>query len=219
MALSRFENHIGKPVEIDICWSCHLIWFDHLESASLSGESVIKLFREIHGHRDDARTTVASRVNCPTCRDTLTHAYDFSRGGRFSYHRCPQSHGRLITFVQFLREKQFVRTLSDHELTTLSAKVKQIRCSSCGAGINIEKDRACTHCGSPVSVLDENAVAKALANHSKKPPPPATDPANLPNVSYPSRGAPTPIEPESHEAGLTDLVLSGIALILSVTLD
>ncbi|MEO8384677.1 MAG: hypothetical protein ABI583_05510, partial [Betaproteobacteria bacterium] len=49
-----------------------------------------------------------------------------------------------------------------HEISALSVKVKQIRCSSCGGPINLEKDSACVHCGAAISVLDEVAVEKAL---------------------------------------------------------
>jgi hypothetical protein len=39
-----------------------------------------------------------------------------AKAGRFSYWRCPDEHGRLTPFFQFLREKQFVRSLTPAEL-------------------------------------------------------------------------------------------------------
>ncbi len=213
-----FTTHLNTPVEIDICWPCHLIWFDHLESTSLSPQSVIDLFRRIHAHRDDQRNIVSLAPRCPISREKLLLTNDIGRGGRFSYYRSPKGHGRLISFVQFLREKSFIRTLNDHEIESLSATVKQIRCSSCGAGINIEVDHVCTHCGSPISVLDEKAVAKALADLDAKANRPRHVPSTTPTYtpSYQSREAPWQ-EPSS--SGITDLVLTGLAAILAASLS
>jgi Zn-finger nucleic acid-binding protein len=216
-----FSTHLNSPVEIDICWSCHLIWFDHLESVSLSAKSVIDLFRLIHEHREDSRRIVSLNMRCPVSRDKLVLTNDIGRAGRFSYYRSPEGHGRLISFVQFLREKNFIRTLNDHEIVSLSATVKQIRCSSCGAGIDISHDHACTHCGSPISVLDEKAVAKALADLDRKANRPPqlqiTEPASAP-VASPSYH--TRIEPwREPERGITDLVLTGLAAILAASLN
>ena len=218
---SIFTTHLSTPVEIDICWPCHLIWFDHLESISLSAKSVIDLFRLIHEHRDDSRKIVSLNMRCPVSRDKLVLTNDIGRGGRFSYYRSPKGHGRLISFVQFLREKNFIRNLKDSEIDTLSATVKQIRCSSCGAGIDISRDHACTHCGSPISVLDEKAVAKALADLDAK----ANRPRQVQLVEPASASVTSPsyhtrIEPwREPDRGITDLVLTGLAAILAASLN
>jgi hypothetical protein len=162
MEAVSLQSHMGLPVAIDACWPCHLIWFDHLESTSLSPGSVIELFRRIHAERNTSRNLVGMQVACPICSVGLRSTSDLARGGRFSYYRCPDDHGRLIAFTQFLREKNFIRSLQAHEIRALSVTIKQIRCSSCGAPVNIENDSSCTHCGSPVAVLDEAAVEKAL---------------------------------------------------------
>lgn len=155
-------THIGTPVDIDICAPCHVIWFDHMESASLSPGSVIELFKRIHAARDTARNLVKVVIACPLCANTLKNTTDLAKGGRFSYSRCANGHGRLISFTQFLREKNFIRSLQPYEISALAVKVKQIRCSSCGGPISLETDNACTHCGAAISVLDEAAVEKAL---------------------------------------------------------
>ncbi len=217
-------SHIGTPVEIDVCWPCNMIWFDHLESTSLSAQSVMDFFRRIHNHRADSRNIVSLSGRCPTCRERLAATNDVTRAGRFSYIRCPQGHGRLISFVQFLREKNFVRNLTTIELTTLSVNVKQIRCSSCGAGIDIEHDSACRHCGSPVAVLDEQAVAKALAELDAK----AEVRRRVPDLT--SAVPHQPARPDysdnwalSHSvsptAGVADLLLTGLAAIIASSLD
>lgn len=172
--------HIGTPVGIDACWPCHVIWFDNMESTSLSPGSVIEMFRRIHAARDDGRNLLKMVVACPVCETTLKNTTDLAKGGRFSYSRCANGHGRLISFVQFLREKNFIRSLQPHEIATLSVRVKQIRCSSCGGPISLESDKACTHCGSAISVLDEAAVEKALsALHAKEIQRTTIDPARM----------------------------------------
>ncbi|MBL0121914.1 MAG: hypothetical protein IPP88_04035 [Betaproteobacteria bacterium] len=143
-------THIGTPITIDACWPCHVIWFDHLESTSLSPGSVIELFKRIHAVRDVSRNLVRVHTQCPTCNTALQNTSDIAKGGRFAYSRCGNGHGRLIAFTQFLREKNFIRSLQPHEIKSLSVKVKQIRCSSCGGSINLEADKACAlrlrHC-------------------------------------------------------------------------
>ena len=233
MEVVTLQNHIGLSVNIDICNPCHLIWFDQKESISLSAGSVIEMFKRIHAARDAARNLVGTEPACPRCSTRLANASDLARGGRFTYHRCGSGHGRLIAFTQFLREKNFIRSLQAHEIKTLSAKVKQVRCSSCGAGVNIENDSSCRHCGSPVSVLDEAAVEKALgALYAKEAQRTTFDPAKMGEaltMRHPPRGrelsaAGTPIgaawsDNVSVGAGLADLVEIGIGAALAAWLE
>ena len=62
---------------------------------------------------------------------------DQVKGTRFAYQACRKGHGRMTTFYNFLAEKQFVRELTQAERAKLAAKVEQIRCSGCGAAVNI----------------------------------------------------------------------------------
>ena len=163
------ESHHGTAIIIDTCWGCQMIWFDHLESNSLSAMSVIELFKRIHDAQMKAaeavngtRNTVGNNMNCPVCSNRLNLTNDIQKNGRFSYHRCPQGHGRATSFTQFLREKNFIRSLNPGEIKSLSVNIKQIRCSSCGGSINLTHDTSCSHCGSAISVLDNDAVEKAL---------------------------------------------------------
>jgi Zn-finger nucleic acid-binding protein/uncharacterized Zn finger protein (UPF0148 family) len=158
----RFERNVVGQVALDICYPCNAIWFDPMESTQLTPGSIIELFRQIHQHRNDGRRLFSEKSSCPVCTRTLQLVNDLERSVRFSYYRCPEGHGRLTSFFQFLREKQFVRSLTAVELSGLKAKVVQIRCSSCGAPIDLQKDTACPYCRSPVSVLDPDAVDKML---------------------------------------------------------
>jgi Zn-finger nucleic acid-binding protein len=166
MDVLTFQSHLGTAVSIDACWPCHLIWFDHLESTSLSATSIIELFKRIHEAQSSAanaaRNTVSMNMSCPSCTTKLALTNDIQKNGRFSYHRCQQGHGRATSFTQFLREKNFIRSLNAHEIKKLSVTIKQIRCSSCGGSIDLTHDTSCSHCGSAISVLDHDAVEKAL---------------------------------------------------------
>ncbi len=163
MEKKRFGRQPAGDVTIDVCWDCHALWFDQYESTSLTPRSVIDLFRLIHEHRDKPARTLGDVMTCPHCRAKLAPTQDIIRTNRFTYHRCPNGHGRLTTFFQFLREKQFVRSLSRLEIEGLRAMVKQVRCSGCGGSVDLAKDAACGYCRSPISVLDAASVEKTLA--------------------------------------------------------
>ena len=159
----RFGRQTHGEVTLDVCWDCHAIWFDQYESAQLSPASVIALFRLIHEHRGQPARALADAMACPLCRTKLALTQDLQRTNRLTYYRCAAGHGRLTTFFQFLREKQFIRSLSRPEIERLKATVAQVRCSGCGAVVDLARDAACAYCRSPVSVLDAAAVEKTLA--------------------------------------------------------
>ncbi len=219
-SLHKFRSHLGMTLQIDVCWPCQMIWFDSRESTQLAPASVIAIFRLIHEHRNDSPRSMSANPACPVCQKNLTLTHDIQRGGRFTYHRCQQGHGRLISCFQFLREKNFVRSLSAQEVATLQATVKQVRCSGCGAPVDLMRDPACTHCGAPISILDSAAVEKALAeldqaqqrqvaHQSIKHSEPSRTPAYLPQHWKRS-------EPDGQMAEvLVDLVLEGIGDVLS----
>jgi hypothetical protein len=158
-----FDRKPSGKVELDICFACHAIWFDQYESVALTPGAVLELFRLIHKRHDEPLRPLADALRCPGCRAGLALTHDFQRSTRISYYRCPVAHGRLTTFFQFLREKQFVRELTGAEITQLRATVKQVRCSSCGAPVDLARNAACGYCRAPVSILDADAVKKTLA--------------------------------------------------------
>jgi hypothetical protein len=148
-------------VEIDICFPCQAIWFDQYESAQLTPGAVLDLFREIHENAVAPRPP-ADSPGCPVCGKTLSVTQDLQRTNRITYSRCIYGHGRFTTFFQFLREKNFVRTLTSREVARLQAHVTQVRCSSCGAPVDLVHDAQCSFCHAPISILDADAVKRTM---------------------------------------------------------
>ena len=152
---------IVHPLEINACAPCNLFWFDKFESVRLTPKAVLELFRFI-GEARAERRTLAANFRCPRCATALALTHDLQRTTRFTYWRCNNDGGQLITFGQFLREKDFVRTPTAAELARLRATVRQIACSQCGAPVDLATDSACTHCGAPIALIDPEGVTKAL---------------------------------------------------------
>jgi hypothetical protein len=92
---------------------------------------------------------------------------DMQRTTRFSYLRCPNDHGRLTTFFDFLREKDFIRPLTPDQLRELRQSVQAVNCSNCGAPVDVTRGSACTHCGSPLSMLDLKQAERLVAQLQK----------------------------------------------------
>lgn len=163
MEQREFDRKPLGKVELDMCFDCRAIWFDQMESAQLTPGAVIGLFRDIHAHDGQPPRPMGDAMRCPSCSDRLGLTHDFQRSNRITYYRCPRSHGRLSTFYQFLREKEFVRDLTRAEIERLKATVKQVRCSSCGAPVDLGRDAQCGYCRAPISILDTEAVNKTIA--------------------------------------------------------
>ena len=162
MRTQDLERNDHGTVRVELCFTCAGIWFDHLASVELAPAAVIELFKEIQSHRDDSRQSLANQLTCPRCDGVLVLSFDLSKAGRFSYFRCLHGDGRFTPFFQFLREKQFVRSLTAAELQQVRSQVRQISCSQCGGPIDLEHSSECPYCHAPVSFLDPGAVEKAV---------------------------------------------------------
>lgn len=158
-----FEGNYGRQVVIDLCYPCRSIWFDGLELLQLSPGSTLRLLTLVHEHRDEERPLPAGTGRCPRCRAPLAPTADLQRGTRFHYARCPEDHGRLMTFFEFLRAKSFIRPLSAGEVAELRQKLHVVACSNCGAPIDIEKGAACGYCRAPLSMLDPGQLERTVA--------------------------------------------------------
>jgi hypothetical protein len=97
-------------------------------------------------------------MRCPRCRQPLKSTVDRQRATRFSYWRCDADDGRLTTFFDFLREKNFVRPLSADRLAELRRYTPTVNCSACGAPVDLARESACAHCRAPLSMLDPDQV-------------------------------------------------------------
>lgn len=166
MAKHRFERTLGGEVALDLCFSCQGIWFDEFESVQLTPGSIVELFELINRHRDEVRQPLNEPLRCPRCDDKLLHGLDVVKpGGHFNYHRCLQKHGRFTVFAQFMIEKGFVRQLTASEIETLAARIGTVRCTGCGAPVDIRSEHACSHCRAPIAILDPQAVEDALGRY------------------------------------------------------
>jgi hypothetical protein len=148
------EAHLSAPVEIDLCAGCQAFWFDKYESLKLAPGSTLRLMKFIGEHTAPARELHAQALRCPRCTGHLKATNDMQRSTKFNYWRCPQEHGRFIRFLEFLKEKDFIRPLSPKQIEELRQKIQTVNCSNCGAPIDLAAASACTHCGSPLSMLD-----------------------------------------------------------------
>lgn len=152
----------AHAVEVDACPDCRLLWFDQWESTRLAPRAVLTLFQFIGSATGQSPTPLASRFSCMRCQNALEFTRDLQRTTAFTYWRCNLGHGRLISFNQFLREKNFIRAPSPAELARLRETVKQISCSQCGAPIDLAADSGCSHCGAPIALVDPESIAKAI---------------------------------------------------------
>jgi hypothetical protein len=162
MKTETLDRRDHGTVNVELCFVCAGIWFDHLASVELAPTAVISLFKEIHAHKEITRQAVASKLGCPRCGDPLALSFDLVKSGRFSYFRCTRGDGRFTPFFQFLREKQFVRSLTAAEIQRVRAQVRQVNCSQCGAPVDLELGTECKYCHAPLSLLDPDAVEKAV---------------------------------------------------------
>lgn len=160
MATETLDGHLGTDVQIDRCAGCQVIWFDHLESLKLSPAGTLRLFQLIGAGKQSRTMPVREPLTCPRCDIRLLLTNDRQRNTPFRYWRCAREHGRLITFFDFLREKDFIRPLSPEQLAALRQNVQMINCSNCGAPIDLMHASSCAHCGTPLSTLDLEQISR-----------------------------------------------------------
>src|SRR5690606_23638133 len=109
-------GHLGRTVVVDVCEPCQSIWFDGRESLQLTPGATLALFRLIGEHASRPQLRDGDAARCPRCGGRLRRTKDMQRTTRFEYFRCPNGHGRLISFLEFLKEKDFIRPLTPHQL-------------------------------------------------------------------------------------------------------
>jgi len=158
MTALSLDGHLGRSVGIEICNNCQAFWFDKYESLQLTEASVSELFGVI---KDASQGKPAVRLSldarCPRCDRRLRVMHDMQKSTRFEYRGCPNDHGRLITFFNFLREKNFIKPLSQEQIDELRKKLRTVNCSNCGAPVDLAHRTICEHCDSPLSMVEWKA--------------------------------------------------------------
>jgi len=167
MEAHRFASTQGSVLELDLCFACQGLWFDRHENLRLTPASVVELFRLLHEHPAQGHHPLPAQLGCPRCDSALDKGFDLVRSGRYVTHRCPRQHGRFSTFSSFMVEKGFVRHLTRPEIDDLARRVGAICCTSCGAPVDIRKDHACPYCHAAFSLIDPDAVARALEGYAQ----------------------------------------------------
>jgi hypothetical protein len=97
----------------------------------------------------------------------LRRTHDIQRNTKFEYLSCPHGHGRLTTFFDFLREKDFIRPLTPHQIEELRRNVGSVNCANCGAPVDVTAGAACAHCATPLSMLDLRQAETLVAQLQK----------------------------------------------------
>ena len=162
-------------LEVDVCMTCRAFWFDQYENIRLSAGATLKLF-DIMSKAGGADRPVARPLKCPRCHAQLGEAHDLQlRATPFEYWRCPHGHGHFITFLQFLKEKDFIRPLTQAQLAELRRNVQTINCANCGGPIDLAKQTVCPHCASPLTMLDMKQIAEHVKELQNAQTPPSRD--------------------------------------------
>lgn len=218
LALGRKPH--GECV-VDLCEGCHALWLDTHESVQLTPGAIVSLFREVASAGAPARRGLPAALQCPRCRGSLAQTQDLRHTTRFSYWRCTKGHGRFTPFVQFLREKDFIRPLTQAELDRLKAQVRTIRCSGCGAPVDLKRDMVCGFCRAPVEALDPAAVSSTLRSLNEAEVKRNTiDVDALADAVIASHRGP-PAQPFGTSVGVDpgDLIAAGVAIVVAALRD
>jgi hypothetical protein len=162
MERQNYAGHLDRSIDVDLCEPCQSLWFDGTENLQLTPGATLAIFRSIGEHVRKPEPRDGELVKCPRCNARLRRTHDLQRATRFEYLRCPNNHGRLITFFDFLKQKDFIRPLTPQQITELRRNVQVVNCSNCGAPIDLAKTTGCGHCGSPLSMLDMNHAERLV---------------------------------------------------------
>jgi Zn-finger nucleic acid-binding protein len=162
MESSHLHGHSRERVDIDFCDPCRLVWLDPFERQQLSAHGLLDLCRKLTSKTAYGGVSLQPTLQCPRCAVTLVETHDYVLQSRVKYHRCPDGHGRLLTFTQLLREYGLVREIRARDLGRLPPRVKQFRCDGCGGAVDVTQDLKCSYCALPLAIYDPEALRRAL---------------------------------------------------------
>ena len=168
MQEAAFDGHHGRRVALDLCGGCNGIWFDGMESHQLTPGATLALFRRMGEAVAEANRPLGARKACPRCGNLLKRELDKQRSTTFEAFRCPTGHGRYMTFGAFLRAKDFVRDLTPAEIEELRRHVRTVKCSGCGAAVDVRERSACEFCRAPIAMIDSDQLERTIAALQEK---------------------------------------------------
>lgn len=157
----RLAGHYGKTVEIDLCQPCHLVWFDVVESAHLSGPGLLDLIGAMAQAQTLAHTPLRPDLSCPRCRSAVRTVHNRTRWGPSLQLECVQRHGAWQTFAQFLSEKGLLRPMSSADRERALQRDGVLHCVNCGGQVGAA-DKVCRWCASVPALVDVARLARAL---------------------------------------------------------
>jgi RNA polymerase subunit RPABC4/transcription elongation factor Spt4 len=161
MEAIALAGHYGRSVEVDLCSGCHLVWFDTVEPARLSGPGMLALIGRMAEAQRLAHRTLDPAACCPRCRGPLKRAHNRTRWGRSLHLECLAGHGSSLSFAEFLGEKGLLRPLSATDRERLRRRGETPACVNCGATVEAG-DESCRWCGSVPSLIDVARLAAAI---------------------------------------------------------
>lgn len=155
------QGHYGRALELDLCAPCHLLWFDALEGAHLTGPSLLKLVGEMAAAQRLPHTPLQPKLGCLRCAGPLRTVHNPTRFGASLQLECAQRHGAWQSFGQFLQQKGLVRPMSSADRHRALQRDGALHCVNCGGNIG-QADTACPWCTSVPAVVDVARLALAL---------------------------------------------------------
>lgn len=157
----QLAGHYGTTVEIDLCEPCHLVWFDVVESAQLSGPGLLDLIAAMAAAQTLAHLPLRPDTSCPRCRGRLRTVHNRTRWGPSLQIECVRHHGAWQTFAQFLSEKGLLRAMSSADRARALQRDGVLHCVNCGGEV-AAGDQVCRWCTSVPALVDVARLARAL---------------------------------------------------------
>ena len=158
----RVDGRLDRDVNVDVCVPCQSLWLDAHEHLQLTPGATLTLFRVIGENVARPHWEDRDLVHCPRCKAQLRRIQDIQRNTSFEYFRCPNQHGRLESFFDFLKEKSFIKKLLPQQIAELRKYTQSVNCSNCGAPVNLAANAECGHCGSPLTMLDLDQAERLI---------------------------------------------------------
>jgi uncharacterized Zn finger protein (UPF0148 family) len=161
MQVHALPGHYGKSVEIDLCGPCHLVWFDSIEQARLSGPGLLELIGSMAQAQSLPHHTLGGGIGCLRCGRATRVVHNQTRWGRSQQLECPQRDGAWQTFGQFLGERGLLRPMSSADRARALARDGALHCVSCGGALG-QADITCPWCSAAPALVDVARLARAL---------------------------------------------------------